>query len=140
MAENAASRLASMKREEVLGEIIELEPDRLALSVLQTSREYAFRHTDLVADHYVYAQAAALAIAAIEIEMAVVGSARVSFKRYAVVGDRLIARAKVGIHKEDKYAVSVHTRVGSSEIFVARFVIVAVNGKGVGRTLLTAGR
>jgi hypothetical protein len=140
MAENAASRLASMKREEVLGEIIELEPDRLALSVLQTTREYAFRHTDLIADHYVYAQAAALAIAAIEIEMAVIGSARVNFKRYAVVGDRLIARARVGTHKDDKYAVSVHTKVGSFEIFVARFVVVAVTGKGAEQILLTARR
>ena len=34
MAENASSRLTSMKQEEVLGEIVELEPNRLALSVL----------------------------------------------------------------------------------------------------------
>jgi hypothetical protein len=126
MAENASSRLTSMRQEEVLGEIIELEPNRLAPSVLQTNREYAFRHTDLIADHHIYAQAATLAIAAIEYDMVVVGSARVNFRHYASVGDRLIARAKVGTHKGSKYVVSVHTRVGSAEIFVARFVVVAV--------------
>ncbi|MDR1884770.1 MAG: transcription factor FapR [Synergistaceae bacterium] len=131
MAESASSRLTSMRQEEVLGEILELEPNRLALSVLQTNREYAFRHTDLIADHHIYAQAATLAIAVIEYDMVVVGSARVNFKHYASVGDRLIARAKVGTHKSDKYVVSVHTRVGNAEIFVARFVVVAV-GKSDG--------
>jgi hypothetical protein len=126
MAESASSRLTSMRQEEVLGEIIELEPNGLAISVLQTNREYAFRHTDLIADRHIYAQAATLAIATIKHDMVVVASARVNFKHYASVGDRLIARSKVGTHKEDKYVVSVHTRVSAAEIFVARFVVVAV--------------
>lgn len=127
MAENASSRLTSMKQEEILGEIIELEPNRLALSVLQTNREYAFRHTDLIADHYIYTQAASLAIAVVKEDLVVVGSARARFKHYARIGDRLIACAKVGTHKGNKYVVSVHTRIGNREIFVARFVVVAVD-------------
>jgi hypothetical protein len=130
MAERASSRLTSMKQEEVLGELIELEPNRLALSVLMTSREYAFRHTSLIADHYIYAQAATLAIAAVKEDMVIVGSARAQFMHSAHVGDRLIACAKVGTHKENKYVVSVHTRIGSREIFVARFVVIAIGGRG----------
>ena len=127
MAEKASSRLTSMKQEEVLGEIIELEPNRLALSVFPTSREYAFRHTDLIADHYIYAQAATLAIAVVGEELVIVGSARARFKHSARVGDRLLACAKVGTHKGSKYVVSVHTRIGNREIFVARFVVVALD-------------
>jgi hypothetical protein len=126
MAENASSRLTSMKQEEVLGEIIELEPNRLALSVLSTNRGYAFRHTDLIADHYIYAQAASLAIAVVKEELVIVGSARAQFKSPARVGDRIMACAKVGIHKDNKYVVSVHTRVGNREIFVGRFVVEAI--------------
>lgn len=126
MAENASSRLTSMKQDEVLGEIIELEPNRLALSVLPTNREYAFRHTDLIADHYIYTQAASLAIAVVKEEMVIVGSARARFKHSARIGDRLMACAKVGTHKGNKYVVSVHTRIGNKEIFVARFVVVAL--------------
>lgn len=126
MAEKASSRLTSMKQEEVLGELVELEPNRLALSVLSTDREYAFRHTDLVADHYIYAQAATLAIAVVGEEMVIVGSARAQFRESARVGDRLLACAKVGTHKGSKYVVSVHTRIGNREIFVARFVVVAL--------------
>jgi acyl-CoA thioesterase FadM len=127
MAENASSRLTSMKQEEVLGEIVELEPNRLALSVLPTNRAYAFRHTDLIADSYIYAQAASLAIAVVKEELVVVCSARAQFKSPARVGDRLTACAKVGTHKDDKYVVSVRTRVGNTIIFVGRFVVVAIN-------------
>lgn len=126
MAENASSRLTSMRSDEVLGEIIELEPNRIALSVLQTNKDYAFRHTNFVADHYIYTQAASLAIAVIKEDLVIVGSARARFKQYASVGDRLMAYAKVGTHKKNKYVVSVHTKVGNREIFVARFVVVAV--------------
>ncbi len=126
MAENASSLLTSIKRDELVGEIVELEPNRLALSVLQTNREYAFRHTDIIADHYIYMQAASLAIAVVKEDLVIVGSARARFKQYAHVGDRLMAYAKVGTHKKNKYVVSVHTRVGNREVFVARFVVVAV--------------
>lgn len=126
MAENASSRLTSMKQEEVFGEIIELEPNRLALSVFSTNREYAFRHTNLIADHYIYAQAATLAIAVVKEDLVIVGSARAQFRQSAHVGDRLIACAKVGTHKGNKYVISVHTRVGNREIFTARFVVVAI--------------
>ncbi|MDR1965242.1 MAG: transcription factor FapR [Synergistaceae bacterium] len=127
MAERASSRLTSMRQEEILGEIVELEPNRRALSVFRTNREYAFRHTNLIADHYIYAQAATLAIAVVREALAIVGAARVQFSRSAYVGDKLAAIAKVGTHKDNKYAVSVHTRAGEREIFVARFVVVAID-------------
>ena len=126
MAERASSRLTSMKQEEVVGEILELEPNRRALSVFPTNREYAFRHTNLIADHYIYAQAATLAIAVVREALAIVGSARVQFSRSAYVGEKLAAAAKVGTHKDNKYVVSVPTRAGEKEIFVARFVVLAM--------------
>lgn len=125
MAEQATSRLKSLRTEEVVGELIELEPDGWALSVLTTSRDMAFRHTDMVGDYYIYAQAASLAIATIGKEMVVVGTARLRYRRPAYVGERILARSKVGTHKSNKYVVSVHSRVGDREVFVGRFVVVA---------------
>ena len=126
MAERAGSRLVSMRQDEVMGEILELEPNRSALSVFSTNREYAFRHTNLIADHYIYAQAATLAIAVVREALAVVSAARVQFSRAAFVGEKLAASARVGTHKDDKYVVSVHTRAGEREVFVARFVVAAI--------------
>lgn len=126
MAESASSLLTSMKQEELFGEVVELEPNKTAISIIETGREHAFRHTDIVADHYIYMQAASLAIAVIKEDLVIVRSARAQFKHYAAVGERLTAYAKVGIHKDNRYVVSVHTRVSGREVFVARFVVVAV--------------
>jgi hypothetical protein len=126
MAEHESNRLTSLKQEEVLGDILELEPNRRALSVLPTNREHAFRHTNLIADHYIYAQAATLAAAVVREALAVIGSARVQFSNSSYVGEKLTAIARVRAHKEGKYMVSVHTRAEEREIFVARFVVVAI--------------
>ena len=51
MAQKATSRLRSLKQSEVVGDLLELEPNKWALSVLETRREMAFRETDMVWDH-----------------------------------------------------------------------------------------
>jgi hypothetical protein len=129
MAQKATSRLRSLKQSEVVGDLLELEPNKWALSVLETRREMAFRETDMVWDHYIYAQASSIAIAVVEADFVIVDSMRGEYKGHARVGDALIARAKVGVHKDDKYIVSVRTKVGDREIFVGRFIaaIVAEN-------------
>ena len=129
MAEQATSRLRSMKTEEVVGELLELEPDRWALSVLTGTRELSFRHTDIISDYYIYAQASTLAVAVIDRESVIIKRARIFYKEPARIGERVVARAKTGAHKNGEYAVSVHASVDGREIFVGRFVVVAYNGK-----------
>ena len=58
-----------------------------------------------------------------------VDSMRGEYKGRARVGDVLIARAKVGVHKDNRYIVSVRTRVGDKEIFVGRFITEIVNAE-----------
>ncbi len=123
MAQRATSRLRSLSHEEVVGELIELEPNSWALSVLYVTREMAFRNTDIIWDHYIYSQASSLAMAVIDADIVVTGSARVRFKRPVYVGDKLVARAKVGKSKGNKYIVSVRTRVKNQEVFVGRFIM-----------------
>lgn len=127
MAEQATRKLRSLKQEEFIGELLDLEPNRWGLSLLKTRQEMAFRHTEYVWDHYIYAQASSLAIAVVEADMVIVGSVRGRFKSPAMVGDSLMARAKVGVHKGNKYIVSVRTRVGEKEVFVGRYIVVALD-------------
>jgi acyl-coenzyme A thioesterase PaaI-like protein len=134
MAQQAGSRLRSLKREEIIGDLLDLQPDEWALSILQTTREMAFRHTDFVSDHYIYSMASSLAVAVIEADMVVTGSARVRYRYPARVGERLIARAKVGTKKGNKYVVSVRIRVGEQEIFIGRFITV-IEDRGCGSSL-----
>lgn len=127
MAQKATSRLRSLKQSEVVGDLLELEPNKWALSVLETRREMAFRGTEMVWDHYIYAQASSIAIAVVEADFVIVDSMRGEYKGHAKIGDALVARAKVGVHKEDKYIVSVRTKVEDKEIFVGRFIAAVVS-------------
>ena len=86
MAQQAGSRLRSLKREEIIGDLLDLQPDEWALSTLHTTSEMAFRHTDFVSDHYIYSMASSLAIAVIEADMVVTGSARVRYRHPAKSG------------------------------------------------------
>jgi hypothetical protein len=127
MAQKATSRLRSLRQNEVVGDLLELEPNKWALSVLETRREMAFRKTDMVWDHYIYAQASSIAIAVVEADLVIVDSMRGEYKGHARVGDSLVARAKVGVQKDGKYIVSVRTKVGEKEIFVGRFIAAIVS-------------
>lgn len=126
MAEQAVSRLRSLKQDEFTGELLGLEPNVWALSMLNTTREMAFRHTDRIDDRFIYAQASSLAIAVVAADMVVVNSFRGRYREPAVVGERLVARAKVGVHEGNKYIVSVHSCVGDREIYVGRFIVMAM--------------
>lgn len=131
MAERAFSRLRSLKQEEFIGELLGLEPNVWALSVLNTTKEMAFRHTAQVWDQYIYAQASTLAIAVVEADMVVVKSFRGRYNAPATVGERLVARAKVGVNNGSRYIVSVHTTAGDKEIYVGRFIVEALaSGNG----------
>lgn len=127
MVQQAGSRLRSLKREEIIGDLLDLQPDEWALSTLHTTPEMAFRHTEYVSDNFIYSMASSLAVAVIEADMVVTGSARVRYRFPARVGERLIARAKVGTKKGNKYVVSVRIRVGEKEIFIGRFITVIGN-------------
>ena len=129
MAAKAVTRLRSLKQEEFIGELLGLQPNNWALSVLQTTKEMAFRHTDQIGDQFIYAQASTLAIAVVEADMVVVSSLRGHYSAPATVGDRLIARAKVGVHQGNKHIVSVHTTNGEKEIYVGRFIVQEVTDK-----------
>ncbi len=123
MAENAANNLKSLKQSEVIGELLELEPDKWALSILKTARNMAFKFTDIILDHYIYSQASSIAVAAIKAAVVIVDSMRGEYKGHAHIGDVLIARAKVGVNHDGKKIVSVRTRVKDKEIFVGRFIV-----------------
>ena len=123
MAQTAISKLQSLSPSEVIGELLELEPDKWALSILRTAKDMAFRFTDIVSDNYVYSQASSIAVASINAASVIIDSMRGEYKGHAHVGDILIARAKVGVNHEGRKIVSVRTSVGDKEIFVGRFII-----------------
>lgn len=123
MAESAINKLQSLNPGEVIGELLELEPNKWALSVLKTAREMAVKFTDIISDNYIYSQASSIALEVIQAAGVIIDSMRGEYKGHAKVGDILVARAKVGVNHEGKKIVSVRTKVGDKEIFVGRFIV-----------------
>ncbi|NLL36058.1 MAG: transcription factor FapR [Fretibacterium sp.] len=123
MAQEASSRLRSLRQSEIVGDLLELDPDRWALSILRTTREMAFRNTEIIWDHYIYAQASSIAMAVVEADTVIIDSMRGDYKGHAKVGDILVARAKAGVSRDGRRIVSVRTHVSEKEIFVGRFIV-----------------
>lgn len=123
MAERAGSRLRSLSQSEIVGDLLELEPNKWALSMLSTARDMVFRSTDIIWDHYIYSQASSIAVAVIDAAVVIIDSMRGEYKGHARLGDTLIARAKVGVGRDGRQIVSVRTRAGDREIFVGRFIM-----------------
>ncbi len=131
MAEEARYRLKSISPEEMMGELVELEINERGVSVLETTKEMAFKNSDIIRESYTFAQASSLAIALIGSEEVLIGRARVSFKSPVRVGDRIVARGRVAKRKGNKFLISVHSFVDEKEVFVGHFIVVSLKRGGV---------
>lgn len=85
----------SLPIEEVIGEIIDIELDQSAISILDVKAEHVFVRNKIARGHHLFAQANSLAVAVINDELALTAKANIQFKRSVKQGERVIAKAKV---------------------------------------------
>lgn len=95
MARDAYDRVKSISESEVIGELIDLDLGDSALSVMTPTADMALLHSGVVRGHHLFAMANSLAVAVVDAEIALTGSANVRFLRPVRVGDRLVAKARV---------------------------------------------
>jgi acyl-coenzyme A thioesterase PaaI-like protein len=85
----------SLPIEEVIGEIIDIELDHSAISILDVKEEHVFKRNKIARGHHVFAQANSLAVAVINDELALTAKANIQFKRSVKQDERVIAKARV---------------------------------------------
>jgi acyl-coenzyme A thioesterase PaaI-like protein len=85
----------SLPLEEVIGEIIDIELDKNAISILDIKREHVFKRNKIARGHHLFAQANSLAVAVINDELALTAKANIHFTRSVKEGERVIAKARV---------------------------------------------
>ncbi|SER62193.1 transcription factor FapR [Salipaludibacillus aurantiacus] len=107
--------------EEVIGEVIDLELDKHAISILDIKNEHVFSRTGIARGHHLFAQANSLAVAVINDELALTASADVSFKSQVKVGERVVAKAKVTKIKDTRTIVEVQSYVEQVLVFKGTF-------------------
>jgi acyl-coenzyme A thioesterase PaaI-like protein len=103
----------SLPIEEVIGEIIDIDLDQSAISILDVKEEHVFIRNQIARGHHVFAQANSLATAVINDELALTAKANIQFKRSVKQGERVIAKAKV---------IKIDDGIGRTIVEVTSFV------------------
>lgn len=108
--------------DEVIGEIIDIELDRSAISIFDVRKEHVFKRNSIARGHHLFAQANSLAVAVINDELALTSKANIHFTHSVKEGERVIAKAKVREPKVgDRTIVDVNSYVGNRLVFTGDF-------------------
>ena len=103
MASTASTRLKAIDQKDIVGELIDLELNRSAISTLTITH-------DMV----------------LGTEFALTAVSNVKYKVPVYPGDRLVAKADVTNIKDDRYYIRVIIKKETTEVFRAKFIIAAV--------------
>jgi len=124
---SSSDKVKSLSKEEIVGELIDLELGKNAIAILKTTKDMAFNRTGIVRSHYIFSLADSLAISIIDAEVALTGIARLSYKKPVYAGQTLVAKARIARNKGNKYLVSVHVKTDQKEVFTGKLVIFTVD-------------
>lgn len=118
----AVETIKSLTIDEVIGEIIDLELDERAISILNIRPEHVFSRNKIARGHHLFAQANSLAVAVINDELALTAKSEIKFKRQVKQNERVVAKASVK-EKRDKglTIVEVTSFVDNEIVFTGLF-------------------
>jgi acyl-coenzyme A thioesterase PaaI-like protein len=123
VAEQNYDEVRSLLAHEVIGEMIDLQLDKSAISILDIKEEHVFRRNQIARGHHLFAQANSLAVAVIDDELALTASADIRFLRSVRKGERVIAKAQVEEVDDERTKVKVDSFIGEELVFSGRFMI-----------------
>ncbi len=129
VAENNYSKVKSLQSKEIVGELIDINLGRNAVSILETDESMAFEKTKIVRGHFIYSLAESLAIAVIDAQVALVGVANIKYKIPVYSGCKLVAKAEVKQVKGTNYIVWVKIYEKQVEMFRGKFILVSLEKK-----------
>lgn len=123
------NEVRSLPIEEVIGDIIDIELDKSAISIFDVKSEHVFVRNGIARGHHLFAQANSLAVAVINDELALTAKANIHFKRSVHEGERVVAKAKVIDIKaaNERTIVEVNSYVGQELVFQGDFTMYRSN-------------
>lgn len=122
-ARTMEAEVKSLQSDEVIGEIIDIELDKRAISIFDVTEDHVFQRNGIARGHHLFAQANSLAVAVLDDDLALTVTTTVNFLKSVKVGDRVIARANVDKKRsnEKRTFVEVTSTVGSDIVFTGEF-------------------
>lgn len=118
-----SDEIRALPLDEVIGEIIDMNLDISAISILDITKEHVFKRNGIARGHHLFAQANSLAVAVIDDELALTAKASIVFAQSVKENERVIAKARV-IQLEkatDRSLVEVNSFVGNELVFKGEF-------------------
>ena len=129
---NYENEVKSLPLDEVIGEIIDIELDKRAISIFDVKEEHVFQRNGIARGHHLFAQANSLAVAVINDELALTVKSNVTFLKPVKAGDRVITKAIVlGQHNEkNRTYIEVVSTVNNEIVFKGEFEMYRTKGLG----------
>jgi len=128
-AENSYSQVKSLAGQEIIGDLLDLELEKMGISMLEITKEMVFQKNRIARGHMLFAQANSLAVALVDADVALTGAAKVSFVRPVKLCERIVAKAVINSKTGNKYNISVTSRSDQEIVFQGEFRIFAVEHK-----------
>lgn len=124
VAANRRDDVRALLQQEVIGDILRLELNRMAVSELMVTPEHVFSRTGILRGHYLFAQVNSLAIAVMDADIALTARTDLRFHRPVKLGETL--RARVDVVSEHFGVTKCRTSVQSAGETVLDGVILVV--------------
>ncbi len=128
LARQAVRGLRAMSRQEMVGELVDLDLGRSGRSVMDTTAAMGFERTGVLRGHYIFAQADSLALAVVDGDVVLTGLVNAKYKQPVMAGEQIWATAEVLRHMGPRWVVLVVSTVRELPVFRAKMVVVAVEG------------
>ncbi|QBP41493.1 transcription factor FapR [Paenisporosarcina antarctica] len=128
--------LQSLSIHELIGEMVDIELDKRAISIFDVKLEHIFKRNQIARGHHLFAQANSLAVAVIKDELALTVKSNLSFVKPVKLGDRVIAKAIVILKDQEKNRtfVEVISTVENEIVFEGQFEMYRTNEPSKGDT------
>jgi acyl-coenzyme A thioesterase PaaI-like protein len=120
-------KVTTLGEGEIVGELIDLQLNETAISILETDHSMAFKKTKIVKGHYIFAMAESLAMAVIDSSVALTGVANVKYRVPVKAGEKLVAKAQVTRQRGTEYFVRIWINVNNDQVFRSKFRLVSID-------------
>lgn len=107
IAEAEGSKVKTLGKQDIFGEIIDLAVGQLGISMLEITDDMIYAKTDTIKDTYVFSMTATLAMAIVDAPKVVLRSSTLECMKPIENKDRLIAKAEIHKKYEKKHFVKV---------------------------------
>lgn len=121
----------SLPIDEVIGDIIDIELDKRAVSVFDVTKDHVFQRNGIARGHHLFAQANSLAVAVIDDELALTAKSSLNFIKPVRAGERVVAKAAVRQDERPRRSiVEVISTVGDEPVFTGTFEMYRTHESG----------